>query len=31
MWISMDEGLFINVTDSNADSIIKYLYERYPY
>lgn len=31
MWISLDEGTFINVTDHNADSIIKYLYERYPY
>lgn len=31
MWISLDEGTFINVTDNNADSIIRYLYERYPY
>lgn len=31
MWISLDEGTFINVTDNNVDSIIKYLYERYPY
>lgn len=31
MWISLDEGTFINVTDYNADNIIKYLYERYPY
>lgn len=31
MWISLDEGTFINVTDYNADEIIKYLYERYPY
>lgn len=31
MWISLDEGTFINVTDDNADEIIKYLYERYPY
>lgn len=31
MWISMDEGTFINVTNNNADSIIKYLYERFPY
>lgn len=31
MWVSLDEGTFINVTDYNADSIIKYLYERYPY
>lgn len=31
MWISLDKGLFINVTDENADKIIKYIYERYPW
>lgn len=31
MWVSLDEGAFINVTDYNADEIIRYLYERYPY
>ena len=31
MWISLDEGVFINVTETNADNIIRYLYERYPY
>lgn len=31
MWISIDEGTFVNVTNNNADSIIKYLYERFPY
>lgn len=31
MWISLDKGLFINVTKENADNIIRYLYERYPY
>lgn len=30
MWISLDEGIFINVTEQNADKIIRYLYERYP-
>ena len=30
MWISLDEGFFINVTDFNADKIIRYLFERYP-
>ena len=30
MWISLDEGFFINVTEENADKIIRYLYERYP-
>ena len=31
MWISLDTGFFINVTDYNADKIIRYLFERYPY
>lgn len=31
MWVSLDEDAFINVTDYNADEIIRYLYERYPY
>ncbi len=31
MWISLDEGTFINVTDDNSDGIIRYLYERFPY
>ena len=31
MWISLDECFFINVTDNNADKIIRYLFERYPY
>ncbi len=31
MWISIDEGILINVTDYNADDLIKYLYERFPY
>ena len=31
MWISLDEGLFINVTDGNVDKIIRYIYERYPW
>lgn len=31
MWISLDEGTFINITDSNSDTIIRYLFERYPY
>lgn len=31
MWVSLDKGFFINVTDFNADKIIRYLYERYPY
>lgn len=31
MWVSLDKGVYINVTDENADNLIKYLYERYPY
>ena len=31
MWISLYEGTFINVTNDNADEIISYLYERFPY
>lgn len=31
MWISLDEGAFINVTENNLDNLIRYLYERYPY
>lgn len=30
IWISIDSGVFINVTDDNLDSIIKYIYERFP-
>ena len=31
MWISLDKDVFISVSEDNADDIIKYLYERYPY
>ncbi len=31
MWICIDEDVLINVTVNNADEIIKYLYERFPY
>ncbi len=31
MWISFDKDFFINVTEYNADKIIRYLFERYPY
>ena len=31
MWICLDKNVFVRVTEENADSIIKYLYERYPY
>ena len=31
MWISLDKGVFININEKNGDSIIRYLYERFPY
>ena len=31
MWISLDKDVFVNITDNNANNIIKYLFERYPY
>ena len=31
MWISLDEDVFININEKNGDSIIRYLYERFPY
>ena len=31
MWISLDKDVFINITQNNADDIVRYLFERYPY
>ena len=31
MWVSLDKGVYIHVTDQNVNSLIKYLFERYPY
>ena len=31
MWVSLDENFYINVTNYNADKLIRYLFERYPY
>ncbi len=31
MWICLDKNVFVRVTENNADEIIKYLYERFPY
>lgn len=31
MWISLDTGILINITDYNADLIIRYMFERFPY
>ena len=29
--ISLDKNFFINITEYNAEQIIRYLFERYPY
>lgn len=31
MWICIDKNVFINITSDNANNVIKYLYERFPY
>lgn len=31
MWISLDKDVFININEKNGNSIIRYLYERFPY
>ena len=31
MWICLDKNVFIQITSENADTFIKYLYERFPY
>lgn len=31
MWISLDKNVFVHITEENANDIIKYLYERFPY
>ena len=31
MWVSFDKNVFINITENNADKIIRYIYERFPY
>ncbi len=31
MWICLDKNVYINISNSNANKIIKYLFERYPY
>lgn len=30
MWISLDKNVYINVTEHNAEKIIRYIYERFP-
>ncbi len=31
MWINLDPNIYIKITKDNADIVIKYLFERYPY
>ncbi len=31
MWISLDTDIFIKISPKNANTVIKYLFERYPY
>lgn len=31
LWISLDKDVYICVTDNNINTLIKYIYERYPY
>ena len=31
IWISLDKDVFIKISPLNADIIIKYIFERYPY
>lgn len=31
IWICIDKDIFINITNSNLDKVIKYFFERYPY
>ena len=31
MWISLDRNIFVKISETNADEIIRYLFERYPY
>ncbi len=31
LWISIDKDVYICITENNANNLIKYLYERFPY
>ena len=31
MWVSLDKNVFIYVNEQNADKLIRYIYERYPW
>ena len=31
MWISLDKHIYVHVNELNANELMKYLYERFPY
>ena len=31
MWITLDKDVFVKISSSNANTVIKYLFERFPY
>ena len=31
MWLCLDKDVYINITNSNGNKVIKYLFERFPY
>ena len=31
LWICLDKDVYININENNANNVIKYLFERYPY
>lgn len=31
MWISLDKHIYVHVNELNANELIKYIYERFPY
>ena len=31
MWINLDKDIYIKISPKNADEIIRYIFERYPY
>ena len=31
MWVNLDKDIYIKISEKNADMVIKYFFERYPY
>ena len=31
MWVNLDKDIYIKISEQNANTVIKYLFERYPY